>query len=669
VDSTLQTQSVQKQKIKAIIQVGSRDFGRCPLASHLPTALWPVAGKPVLERLLNHLAEEGITDVVVCSSEDRTVLSKSIRVDKRLKIKFLDEPLPAGTAGSIRDATGDEKDKLLLIFPAGMVYPPNIDVLLNAHTEGRADLTIMFDPDYHDDKQTGQISGIYVCNPDLLTYIPKGGYSDIKEGLIPEMLRAGKTAYAAKLPHHIGDFRDRQGYLRSVSNCLFENVWESSGDFKQHVGTDSQIVHTSVNAKVDPGTRICGSVIVMSGARISSGAVVIGPTIIGENVSIGKNSIVINSVIWSCAQIGRNCRVQQCVMERYAVLPRNTVVEDQSILFRSKTILGRSAARVSGIARDETNKFQHISKSHINEINMKLPDWAQINGKNISILFAFGAVLVAFFWSYFLGLIDLWDLWQRSDEYSSGLLVPFLSIYILLSRRHDIAKCQIKPCIWWGLVAFCIAQAVRFVGLFLMYNSAERLSITLTVGALVLLLFGWQIFRKVATVLLFLCLMLPLPNQVQAAVAQPLQRWATSSAVFCLETVGYEVVREGNVIHIGDSSVAVAEACNGLRMVTAFFVISGLVVLLVKRTWWEKLIVLLSSLPIALLCNTVRLSVTAVFFTILEGEGWEQVFHDFGGYAMMPLALAAIIAELWLLGRLTMLPDEKEAIINARQSR
>jgi exosortase len=201
-----------------------------------------------------------------------------------------------------------------------------------------------------------------------------------------------------------------------------------------------------------------------------------------------------------------------------------------------------------------------------------------------------------------------------------------------------------------------------------MYISAERLSITLTIGALVLLLFGWQFFRKVATILLFLCLMLPLPNQVQAAVAQPLQRWATSSAVFCLETVGYEVVQEGNVIHIGESSVAVAEACNGLRMVTAFFVISGLVILLVKRAWWEKLIVLLSSLPIALLCNTVRLSVTAIFFTALEGEHWEQVFHDFGGYAMMPLALAAVVAELWLLAQLTMLPDKKEAIIT-RQSR
>ena len=136
--------------------------------------------------------------------------------------------------------------------------------------------------------------------------------------------------------------------------------------------------------------------------------------------------------------------------------------------------------------------------------------------------------------------------------------------------------------------------------------------------------------------------MLPWPNRVQAAVTLPLQRRATSSAVFCLEMIGYEVIREGNVIHIGDVSVAVAEACNGLRMITAFFIISGLVVLLVRRAWWEKLVVLISSLPIALLCNTIRLVITAIFFTILEGEYWEKLFHDFGGYAMMPLALAAM---------------------------
>ena len=291
----------------------------------------------------------------------------------------------------------------------------------------------------------------------------------------------------------------------------------------------------------------------------------------------------------------------------------------------------------------------------------------QLKRKNILAFLGTGLILIAFLWSYWPNFAYLWNLWQRSDEYSSGLLVPFLAVYILRSRRHDITRCRIRPSVW-GLFVFIGAQAFRLFGLFFMYGSAERLSITLSVAALVLLLFGWQLLRKISTVLLFLCLMLPWPNRVQTAVTLPLQRWATSSAVFCLETIGYEVTQEGNVIHIGDASVAVAEACNGLRMITAFFVISGLVVLLVKRAWWEKLIVLASSLPIALLCNTMRLAITAVFFTVLEGEHWEEIFHDFGGYAMMPLALAAIVAELWLLAKLTTLPSKEEAIIITRQS-
>jgi exosortase len=200
-----------------------------------------------------------------------------------------------------------------------------------------------------------------------------------------------------------------------------------------------------------------------------------------------------------------------------------------------------------------------------------------------------------------------------------------------------------------------------------MYSSAERLSVVLSIAALILLLFGWKFFRKISPILLFLCLMLPLPNVVQYYVGLNLQRWATSSAVFCLEVIGYAVTQDGHTIDMGNVSVAVLEACNGLRMITAFFVISGLVVLLVQRAWWEKLVILISSLPIALLCNTVRLAITAVFFTILEGVYWEQIFHDFGGYAMMPLALAAVVGELWLLAKLTVLPTEEKAIIITRQ--
>jgi exosortase len=305
-------------------------------------------------------------------------------------------------------------------------------------------------------------------------------------------------------------------------------------------------------------------------------------------------------------------------------------------------------------------------QQQFNKVDEKLLNRLPSHKRNVLPWVAGSLVLIAFLWSYWPGIVDICNIWRRSDEYSSGLLVPFLAVYILWSRRQELAGIRIRPSVW-GLFAFVVAQAVRLFGLFFMYGSAERLSVVLSIAALVLLLFGWQFFRKVSTVLLFLCLMLPWPNRVQAAVALPLQRWATSSAMFCLEMLGYEVMQEGNIIHIGQATVAVAEACNGLRMITAFFVIGGLVVLLVKRAWWEKLIILASSLPIALLCNTVRLTITAIAFTVLSGEQWEKIFHDFGGYAMMPLALAAVVAELWLLTKLTTLPTKEEAIIITRQ--
>ena len=674
-------QSVNKQNTKVIILAGSRDFGRCPLTSRLPTALWPVVGKPVLERLLTSLADQGIKQVIICSNGDGSLLEESIHAENRLELNFLDESLPVGTAGCIRDAAGDETDALgshkaetLLVFPAGIIRPPKIDVLINAHRDGQSDLTVMLNPDCGNGKSLGEPAGIYVCRTGILKHIPKAGYFDIKEGLIPEMLRAGKTVHVATLPNHAGNFRDRQEYLYAIANYL-EGAPKLNADLKSCRDADSQTMWIAANAKVEPGARIYGPAVIMDGACISNDAVILGPTILGNNVTIGKDSVVVNSVLWEDARVGPNCQIQRCLLGHNAELRANTVAEEKSIPFKPEGILERSASRALKVSKNNASRLQHALQPPLRKVNSaghlmveKLPSWVQSRKTKIVPWLAGGLVLIAFLWSYWPGIVDLWDLWQRSDEYSSGLLVPFLAVYILWSRRKTIAQCKIRSSVW-GLFAFIAAQVVRLFGLFFMYGSAERLSIALTITALVLLLFGWQLLRKVSTVLLYLCLMLPWPNRVQAAVTIPLQRWATSSAVFCLEMVGYEVAQEGNVIHIGDASVAVAEACNGLRMITAFFVISGLVVLLVKRAWWEKLIVLVSSLPIALLCNTVRLAITAAFFTVLEGEHWEKIFHDFGGYAMMPLALAAVVAELWLLAKLTTLPSKEEAIIIKRQNR
>jgi exosortase len=656
-----------KNIVKAVILAGNRDFGLCLVGTHLPAVLWPVAGKPVIERLLISLADQGIKQATICSTGDGSLPAESIQADSRLKVKFLDDPLPVGAAGCIRGAAGgegDETDALLVVFSATILCPPKIGALVAAHQDGKSDLTVIFNPGA-DRQIAGEAADIFVCSPGILEYIPKDGYFDIKEGLIPQMVLAGRTVHTVTLPKPVGNFRDRQSYLNAIANYL-ENGPGADTGLNLCKRADSQTAWMADNVSIHPSVRICGPVAIMDGAQISKDVVIVGPAIIERGVTIGQGSVVVNSALWDEATIGPNCQIQRCLIDYHAVVPANTIVEEESILFKAPGILQRASKAFMAV-KNRTNKLRITSRPQLAGINAKLPAWVDGHKAKLIPGLAMGVVLVALLWSYWRGVVELWQMWQRSDEYSSGLLVPFLAVYVLWSRHNNLAQCQMRPCLW-GIFAFIGAEAMRLFGLAFAFGSAENLAIALTIAAIVLLLFGWRLFRKVSTILLFLCLMLPWPTRIQAAIALPLQEWATSSAVFCLETMGYSVMQEGNVIHIGSASVAVAEACNGLRMVTAFFVISGLVVLLVKRAWWEKLIVFASSLPVALLCNTTRLAITALAFTVVSGEYWEKVFHDFGGYAMMPLALAAVVAELWILAKLTTPPTEKETIVITRQT-
>jgi exosortase/archaeosortase family protein len=98
--------------------------------------------------------------------------------------------------------------------------------------------------------------------------------------------------------------------------------------------------------------------------------------------------------------------------------------------------------------------------------------------------------------------------------------------------------------------------------------------------------------------------------------------------------------------------MAVAEACSGLRMLTAFVIVAAFVAYMVKRPRWQKAALLLSSIPIAVACNILRLCVTAALFMLVSAEVGQKFFHDFAGVAMMPAAALLLFAELWLMNML-----------------
>ena len=646
-------QTLEKLDIRTVVLVGRQGFGRCSLAAHLPAAVWPIAGKPAVERLLSHLASAGIRKVVVCCESDRSDSIESIRKDKRLEVTVLTEDLTGGTAGCLRDAVGSDAGDLVLLFSGSMASPPPIASMIQAHQDSGADLTMAFNPGQPEGLRHGSPAEIYLCKSEVLRLIPRGGYSDIKEGLIPSILSAEGTVRLLVLPKNVGNFHDRSGYLKASSVYLADHVDEAGHRMLCENG------RAVADASIHPSARICGPVLIADRARVLDDAVVVGPAIIGGQAVVGRSSVVVRSVLWDGAQVGAQCEILESIVDCDTKVPDRAVIAEETVSARADAAMG--------CKRNHIGRSTGHVKVQLGCLLARLPILARLSPRHLAYGFGAAIVLAAFLWCYWPTFIDLRLVWRRSDEYSAGLLVPFLAVYILWSRRRDLARIPMRPAILGGVVVFLLAQIVRDLGLFFMYRSGERLSIILSAAALVVLLGGWRFLAKLGPILLFLCLMMPWPNRIQSAITLPLQRWATTSAVFGLELAGYDVLQDGNIIKIGETSVAVAEACNGLRMITAFFVISGLVVLLASRAWWEKLLVLISSLPIALLCNTLRLTLTAIFFTILKGEDIEKLFHDFGGYAMMPLALGMVIGELWLLAQLTTPPAETMPSIIARR--
>ena len=265
------------------------------------------------------------------------------------------------------------------------------------------------------------------------------------------------------------------------------------------------------------------------------------------------------------------------------------------------------------------------------------------------------AVLVtgAILWSYRPVISGLIRDWQTDDNYSAGQLVVPAALVLLWLRRDRLRGVSIRPC-WWGAVVLIAAQALRlYYGFGLMYESAERYALWLTVVGTVLLVTGRAVTRRVMWFLAFLLLMVPLPGRIHNAISGPLQNVATAGAAATLEVMGYRVIQEGNVLVLGQQvTVTVAEACSGLRMLTAFVIVAAVLAMLIRRPRWQKVAVLLSSVPIAIACNLIRLVATAIIFSIAGSGTAERFFHDFAGITMMPLAVLMLAGELWLFSRM-----------------
>jgi exosortase len=273
-----------------------------------------------------------------------------------------------------------------------------------------------------------------------------------------------------------------------------------------------------------------------------------------------------------------------------------------------------------------------------------------------ALLGAMVLVVVACYWNTIVGTAEAWS----SPMYSHGYLIPAFAAFLLYMRREPFGPVTTKER-WWGVGIVAAATIVRLLGSYMVQFTIDRLSLVICLMGIFILVGGLRTIRWAGPAIAFLVFMFPLPGFLVDRILRPLQTVATMSSVYALQTFGLDVYREGNRIELENQAMNVVDQCSGLRMLTIFIALAVAIVMISNhRPWWERVIILMSSVPIALLVNCIRITVTGLLYSLNVDENIaNQIFHDFAGLIMMPMALGFLFLEMQILSRLVI--EDKSA--------
>lgn len=263
-------------------------------------------------------------------------------------------------------------------------------------------------------------------------------------------------------------------------------------------------------------------------------------------------------------------------------------------------------------------------------------------------------LLVAAYWDMFTLTSASWE----DPLYSHGYIVPLFSLGLLWMRWQPFRPVPSQER-WIGLAVLVVALVIRLLAVKAVMNPLDRYSFLLALSGVFLLVGGWHTVRWAGPAIGFLFFMYPLPAVLEQGVLWRLQTVASAASTFLLQTMGVPAFRQGNLITISGMDLFVADACSGLRMVTIFSALAVAMIFLIERPWWDKFMIILSAIPIALIVNIIRITVTGLLYLAVgpENDYVKHLGHDWAGYFMMPLALGFLWVELQFLERLTIPVD------------
>src|ERR1035437_10019102 len=231
--------------------------------------------------------------------------------------------------------------------------------------------------------------------------------------------------------------------------------------------------------------------------------------------------------------------------------------------------------------------------------------------------------------------------WHNLPDFSHGFLIPFFAAFLLWDKRREIAGTPLAPS-WAGLSLVVLGLCELLLGIFGADLFLQRTSFVLLVAGMVWTLLGKAMLGQLKFVLFVLLLAIPLPTILYNQITFPLQLRASELASQILPVFHVPVLQDGNVIRLPSMPLEVAEACSRIRSLMSLFACSVIYGYFLERTTWRRIVLALSSVPIAIAANVARIVGTGLCVQYWDPEKALGFFHEFQGWLMFLVSLACL---------------------------
>jgi len=351
--------------VKAVVMAGGEGSRLRPLTIRRPKPMVPIAGKPVMEHILNLLKRHGITEVVVTVQYLASNIEDYFGNGSQfgMRISYSREDIPLGTAGSVKNAE-DQLTEPFLVISGDALTDYNLTDLIAYHREKKSLATLMLahvpnpleygviitNEDGHiaqflEKPSWGEVfsdtinTGIYVIDPQIFPYFEKNKPFDFSQELFPMMLRNGDPIYG---------YIVESGYWCDVGN-LVEYMRANADVLQGRVQAEIPAKNAGGNIWCETGVEIAedaqlyGPIYLAHDCKIKSGAIIHGPSTIGHYTIVDERAQIDRSIVWNNSYIGERAEL------RGALVGSSTSIKSKAVMFEGSVIGDNSIVQEGAI--------------------------------------------------------------------------------------------------------------------------------------------------------------------------------------------------------------------------------------------------------------------------------------------------------------------------------